>query len=64
MGKTDKVQIEILRSKSEERKDAAQVEQIKKKYIREIKTLKKEEMFPIPKKLTLWERIKILILGS
>lgn len=64
MSKTDKVQMEILRSKSEERKDAAQVEQIKKRYIREIKSIKKEEMFPIPKKLTLWQRIKILILGN
>lgn len=62
--KTNKVQLEILRSQSEERKDATQLEQIKKNYIKEIKSLKKEDMFPIPKKLTLWQKIKILVLGN
>jgi hypothetical protein len=60
----NKVQLEILRSQSEERKDATQVEQIKQSYIREIKKIKKEEMFPSPKKLTLWQKIKILLLGN
>jgi hypothetical protein len=60
----NKVQLEILRSQSEERKDATQVEQIKQSYIREIKKIKKEEMFPLPKKLTLWQKIKILLLGN
>jgi hypothetical protein len=60
----NKVQLEILRSQSEERKDAKQVEQIKQSYIREIKKIKKEEMFPLPKKLTLWQKIKILLLGN
>ena len=64
MSKTDKVQLEILRSKSEERKDAKQVEQIKQSYINEIKKIKKEEMFKAPKKLTLWQKIKILLLGN
>jgi hypothetical protein len=60
----NKVQLEILRSQSEERKDATQVEQIKQSYIREIKKIKKEDMFPLPKKLTLWQKIKILLLGN
>lgn len=60
----NKIQLEILRSQSEERKDATQVEQIKQSYIREIKKIKKEEMFPLPKKLTLWQKIKILLLGN
>jgi hypothetical protein len=64
MSKKDKIQLEILRSQSEERKDATQVEQIKQSYIREIKKLKKEELFTLPKKLTLWEKIKILLLGN
>jgi hypothetical protein len=64
MSKKDKIQLEILRSQSEERKDATQVEQIKQSYIREIKKLKKEELFTLPKKLTLWQKIKILILGN
>jgi hypothetical protein len=64
MSKKDKIQLEILRSQSEERKDATQVEQIKQSYIREIKKLKKEELFTLPKKLTLWQKIKILVLGN
>jgi hypothetical protein len=62
--KTNKIQLEILRSQSEERKDTAQIEQIKKNYIKEIQSLKKEDLFPIPKKLTLWQKIKILVLGN
>jgi hypothetical protein len=49
---------------SEERKDSQQVEKIKQSYIKEIKKIKKEEMFPVPKKINLWKRIKILLLGS
>lgn len=64
MSKTNKIQLEILRSQSEERKDAKQLEQIKQSYIREISKMKKEDMFPIPKKLTLWQKIKVLILGN
>ena len=36
----------------------------KKKYIEEIRSIKKEELFREPKKLTLWEKIKILVLGN
>lgn len=64
MSKTNKLQLEILRSQSEERKDAKQVEYIKQSYIKEISRIKKEEMFPLPKKLTLWQKIKVLILGN
>jgi hypothetical protein len=49
---------------SEERKDSQQVERIKQSYIKEISKIKKEEMFPVPKKISLWKRIKILLLGS
>jgi ribosomal protein L11 len=49
---------------SEERKDAQQVEKIKQSYIKEISKIKKEDMFPIPKKISLWKKIKILLLGS
>lgn len=49
--------------KSEERKDSREVERIKKSYINEISKMKKEDMFPKPKKLTLWKRIKIILLG-
>jgi hypothetical protein len=49
---------------SEERKDSQQVEKIKQDYISQITKLKKEEMFPIPKKISLWKRIKIILLGN
>jgi hypothetical protein len=49
---------------SEERKDSQQVEKIKQSYIKEISEIKKEDMFPLPKKLSLWKKIKILLLGN
>jgi ribosomal protein L11 len=49
---------------SEERKDSQQVEKIKQSYIKEISKIKKEDMFPIPKKVSLWKKIKILLLGN
>jgi hypothetical protein len=49
---------------SEERKDAQQVEKIKQTYIKEISKIKKEEMFRLPKKISLWKKIKILLLGN
>jgi hypothetical protein len=50
--------------KSEERKDSQQVEQIKKSYIKEISKMTKEDLFPKPKKLTLWQKIKVILLGK
>ena len=49
---------------SEKLKDSKDIENIKQKYIQEIKGLKKEEMFQEPKKLTLWQKIKILLSGN
>jgi hypothetical protein len=49
---------------SEKLKDSKDIENIKQKYIQEIKGLKKEEMFREPKKLTLWQKIKILLSGN
>ena len=63
MSNTNPLQRAMRMVESEERKDSQQVEKIKQSYIREISKIKKEEMFPIPKKLSLWKRIKILILG-
>lgn len=63
MSKTDRSQQLLNMLKSEERKDSREVERIKKSYINEISKMKKEDMFPKPKKLTLWKRIKIILLG-
>lgn len=49
---------------SEERKDEEKVQKIKKDYINEIKKYRKEDLFPKPKKLTLWQKIKTIILGN
>jgi hypothetical protein len=49
---------------SEKLKDNREIENTKKKYIDELRKIKKEELFTIPKKLTLWQKIKILILGN
>lgn len=49
---------------SEKLKDSKEIENVKRKYIQEIKGLKKEEIFQEPKKLTLWQKIKILLLGN
>jgi hypothetical protein len=49
---------------SEKLKDTKDIENTKKKYIEEIRGIKKEELFKVPKKLTLWQRIKILIMGN
>lgn len=64
MSKTDPSQRILRMMESEERKNQIQVEQLKKSYIEEITKMKKEELFPKPKKLTLWKKIKILILGN
>jgi hypothetical protein len=64
MSKTDRSQQLLNMLKSEEKKDSQQVEQIKKSYIKEISKISKEEMFPKPIKLTLWQKIKIILLGK
>jgi hypothetical protein len=64
MSKTDPLMRALKMVESEERKDAQQVEKIKQSYIKEISKIKKEDMFPIPKKISLWKKIKILLLGN
>jgi len=46
---------------SEKNKDKRQLEKEKELLIKQIKKLNKEDFFPKPKKLTLWQKIKILI---
>ncbi len=64
MSKTTKSQSILRWLESEKLKDSKEVENVKKKYIQEIKGLKKEEIFKEPKKLTLWQKLKILLLGN
>lgn len=48
--------------KSEMEKDKRELEKEKNKIIKSIKTLKKEELAKPQKKLTLWEKIKKVLL--
>lgn len=49
---------------NEKIKDNIELESYKKKIIGEIQNIKKEDFFPKKKKLTIWERIKMVILGQ
>lgn len=49
---------------SEKKKDQVELEREKNRLIQDLKKLKKGDMFPEPIKLTLWQKLKILILGS
>jgi len=49
---------------NEKKKDDLEEKSYKNKILNEIKQFKKEELFPVPKKLTLWQKIKILVLGN
>ena len=64
MSKTNKNQSILNWLESEKQKDNREIENTKKKYIDELRKIKKEELFVVPKKLTLWQKIKILILGN
>jgi hypothetical protein len=64
MSNTNRNQSILNWLESEKLKDSKDIENIKQKYIQEIKGLKKEEMFQEPKKLTLWQKIKILLSGN
>ena len=64
MSKTNRNQSILNWLESEKLKDNREIESTKKKYIEELRKIKKEELFVIPKKLTLWQKIKILILGN
>ena len=49
---------------SQKLKDQKELEYEKNKVIREIKGIDKKDLFPTPKKLSLWQKIKVLIMGQ
>ena len=63
---TQKMQQILSWLDKEKEKDNLEIKSTKQKFISEIKGLKKEDLFEQPKevKLTLWQRIKIALLGS
>ena len=64
MSKTDTSQRMLNWLENEKKKDDLEEKSYKNKIVKEIKQFKKEELFAIPKKLTLWQKIKILVLGN
>ena len=64
MSKTDRSQQLLNWLNSEKLKDQRELDNTKKKLISDIKKINKEEMFPKPKKLSIWKKIKIILLGQ
>ena len=64
MSKTDRSQQLLNWFNSEKLKDQRELDNNKKKLIKDIKKIKKEELFPKPIKLTLWQKIKVILLGQ
>lgn len=64
MSKTDRSQQLLNWLNSEKLKDKRELDKQKEKLIREIKGINKDDLFPKPKKLSLWEKIKIILLGQ
>jgi hypothetical protein len=64
MSKTDRGQQLVNWFNSEKLKDKREVDREKEKIIKQIKGMKKDELFPKPVKLSLWKRIKIILLGK
>jgi hypothetical protein len=64
MSKTDRSQQLLNWLNSEKSKDQKNLDQYKNDFISNIKKIKKEELFQEPKKLSLWRKIKIMLLGK
>ena len=64
MSKTDRSQQLLNWFNSEKLKDQRELDRNKQKIVNDIKKIKKEDLFPKPKKLTLWQKIKVILLGK
>jgi len=64
MSKTERNQQLLNWLNNEKRKDEVQLDKSKQDLIKELKGFKKEYLFPEPEKITLWKKLKILILGK
>ena len=62
--KTDSSQRMLNWLENEKKRDNLEEKSYKNKILKEIKGLNKNELFPVPKKTTLWQKIKIVILGN
>jgi hypothetical protein len=64
MSKTDRSQQLLNWFNSEKLKDQRELNREKEKIVKQIKGMKKDDLFPKPIKLSLWKRIKIILLGK
>lgn len=64
MSKTDRSQQILNWLNSEKSKDQREIDNYKKSFIQDLKNISKEDLFKEPKKLSLWQKMKIMILGS
>jgi len=63
MSTTDRSQQLLNWFNSEKLKDQRELDREKEKIVKQIKGIRKDELFPKPVKLSLWKRIKIILLG-
>ena len=64
MSKTDRSQQILNWFNSEKQKDQRELDRNKDRLVKEIKKLKNEYIFPVPEKLTLCKKLKIILLGK
>jgi hypothetical protein len=64
MSKTDRSQQLLNWFNSEKLKDQRELDREKEKMVKQLKGIKKDDLFPKPVKLSLWKRIKIILLGK
>ena len=64
MSKTDRSQQLLNWFNSEKLKDQRELDREKEKMVKQIKGIKKDDLFTKPVKLSLWKRIKIILLGK
>ena len=64
MSTTDRGQQLVIWFNSEKLKDQRELNRAKEKLVKEFKGMSKEDLFPKPKKLSIWKKIKIILLGQ
>ena len=64
MSKTDRSQQLVNWFNSEKLKDQKELDKNKEKIAKELRGLKKEDLFPKPVKLSIWKKLKIILLGK
>lgn len=63
MSKTERNQQLLNWLNKEKKKDQIEIEKQKEIFLNQIRQFKKEEIISKPKKLSLWQKLKIVILG-